>query len=328
VGALASVVCSTNMTEDGVCGSANNTEQAVVPSSNLCLKGVSSVVTGDGVPYSWTCSGINGGNDVSCEATKTGWVNTGLGFYVMKYEARIKGSSNGNQTYSTSFVPESRASGTPWVNITHPQAIDECQSLGAGYHLITTAEWVAIARNLASNPLNWSTGVVGSGVLSRGYSASTTYASDGFTNTGVAPYTGLGYEYNVGANTVGPTGVFDLKRIHIFLNGNAVWDFSGNVSEWNSEICNQGAGVGNWYNTLWVEWDDSNLADYERPMAGPNPLYTSIHNAGRYYGCTANGNGLRRSGDWSSGTYAGIFDIGINRPTSFSSSYYGFRCVK
>ncbi|OQB07025.1 MAG: Formylglycine-generating sulfatase enzyme [Parcubacteria group bacterium ADurb.Bin216] len=303
---------------DGVCGISAGVEHSIIPTENLCSAGIASIVSGDGVPYNWICSGIDGGDDASCSATKIGWIDTGLGFYVMKYEAKDVGG-----------IATSATSGTPWVNISQTNAIAECQSLGSGYHLITNAEWTSLARHIAAQPSNWSTGTVGSGVLSRGYSASTTYASDGFQNTVPAPTTGtLNDVYNTGVNTVGSSGIFDLKRIHSLANGKTVWDLAGNVWEWNSDTCTQGSGAGNWYNSTWIEWSDTNLGDYERSTAGPNPLYTSTQNAGRYLGCIANGNALIRGGKWSNGFVSGVFALLLNySPANFDTNV-GFRCAK
>ncbi|BFT94531.1 hypothetical protein MNSC_05390 [Minisyncoccus archaeophilus] len=320
------VSCSANKISNGACGSSANIEHASVPSTNLCSLGTASAVTGDGVPYSWTCSGINGGNTTNCKATKTGWIDTGIGFYAMKYEAKILGNNNGNQSYNTSYVPDSRASGTPWVNIKQAQAISECQSLGTGYHLITNAEWTSLARHIAAQSSNWSTGVVGSGYLSRGFSACTSNSSgiDLFTNSGPAPYAGIGYEYNTGANTVGPSGEFGLKRTHNLANGNIIWDLAGNVWKWTIETCSQS----NWYNGSGIDWNNANLSDYELGISGPNPMYTGTQNAGRYFGCSANGNGLLRGGHWVVGQYSGIFSVNFTNSPTIVGNGIGFRCVR
>jgi formylglycine-generating enzyme required for sulfatase activity len=303
---------------NGACGTSAGEEHPFIPVTNLCSIGTASVVSGDGVPYTWTCTGLNGGTTASCEATKTGWINTGLGFYVMKYEAKNVGG-----------VATSTPAGNPWVSISQTSSISACSALGSGYHLITNAEWTSLARHIASQSSNWSTGTVGSGVLSRGYSASTTYASDGFTNTAVAPSTGPGYEYNTGVDTVGSSGVFDLKRTHNLANGKTIWDLAGNVWEWNSDTCIQGSGAGNWYNSgAWIEWSDTNLDDYERTIAGPNPLYTSTQNAGRYYGCTTTGNGLLRGGNWNIGLSSGLFTAFLYYLPSYTGTGIGFRCAR
>jgi hypothetical protein len=249
----------------------------------------------------------------------------------MKYEAKIQGISDGNQTYSSSYVPESRASGTPWVNISQTNAITECASLGSGYHLITNAEWTSLARHIAAQSSNWSNNAVGSGVLSRGYSASTTYASDGFYNTAPAPTTGASNDlYNTGANAVGSSGLFDLKRTHNTANGGVLWDLAGNVWEWNTGSCQKGNGEGYWYDSgVWIEWVDGNLNDYERPTFGhSDQTYSSEKNIGKYLGCTNTGNIFLVGGGWPHGTLSGLFALSLMNTNLLTYNYVGFRCSK
>ncbi|HBG05118.1 MAG: hypothetical protein A2075_24200 [Geobacteraceae bacterium GWC2_58_44] len=52
----------------GVCGSAAGKGFPDAPAINLCATGGASTVTGSG-PWSWTCSGVNGGATASCSAT-------------------------------------------------------------------------------------------------------------------------------------------------------------------------------------------------------------------------------------------------------------------
>lgn len=53
---------------NGICGSANGTTVSTAPTTNLCNAGTPSAVSGTG-PWTWTCSGSNGGTDASCTAT-------------------------------------------------------------------------------------------------------------------------------------------------------------------------------------------------------------------------------------------------------------------
>lgn len=240
------------------------------------------------------------------------WINSGLGFCVMKYEAKNVGG-----------VATSQATGNPWVSITQTAARSACQAIGAD--LITNAQWTALARNIEGVSSNWSNGAVGNGVLARGWAANTSYG-DSWTNTAVAPSTGASCLYNTGANACGSTGTHLYKRTHTLSNGQTIWDLSGNVWEWNNDTCSQT----NWYSgASWIEWDNANLSDYEKSNAGPLGPYTSAHGAGRYYGCTANGNGFLRGGYWIYGAYAGVFalHLGSAPSGSFAVAGLGFRCT-
>ena len=55
----------------GVCGAANGVSTGAAPRSGLCASGISSAVSGQG-PWTWSCSGVNGGGAVSCVAPITG----------------------------------------------------------------------------------------------------------------------------------------------------------------------------------------------------------------------------------------------------------------
>ncbi|MGE4351284.1 MAG: OmpA family protein [Bdellovibrionales bacterium] len=54
---------------DGLCGVAANTPVTSTPKLNLCDSGTPSTVYGDG-PWTWTCSGMNGGIASTCTASK------------------------------------------------------------------------------------------------------------------------------------------------------------------------------------------------------------------------------------------------------------------
>ncbi len=287
----------------GVCGSAANTEQSSIPSTNLCTTGTASAVTGDGVPYSWTC------DTTPCEATKTGWINSGFGFYIMKYEAKIQGNNNGTQTYSSSFVAESRASGTPWVTINQTQAASECTALGSGYHLITISEWTKVARSAESVSSNWN-----GTVMYRGHSDEV--PANSLASDGADPYYGTGQ-----------SSPSEQRRTLTLANGQTIWDLAGNVYEWNAGTCTQGSGTGAWYNSgAWIEWDNANLSDYEKNTAGPSGNFTSANGVGRYYGCS--GSAIVRSGCWINGGYAGVFMMSLFNSPGDSYNYIGFRCAK
>ncbi|NTU77681.1 MAG: hypothetical protein HGA90_07735, partial [Alphaproteobacteria bacterium] len=53
--------------EDGKCGESDSVAAVSAPVQNLCAKGVASQVNGDG-PWTWACSGLNGGQAAACNA--------------------------------------------------------------------------------------------------------------------------------------------------------------------------------------------------------------------------------------------------------------------
>ena len=62
--------CSANRRENGVCGAANGQNMVSAPSGgSLCNSGTASAVGGSG-PWTWNCTGINGGTSSSCSAQR------------------------------------------------------------------------------------------------------------------------------------------------------------------------------------------------------------------------------------------------------------------
>jgi len=65
----ATISCSSSAPppSSGICGSANGVSVASAPTSNLCSSGTTPGAAGTG-PFTWTCSGSNGGSNASCSA--------------------------------------------------------------------------------------------------------------------------------------------------------------------------------------------------------------------------------------------------------------------
>jgi outer membrane protein OmpA-like peptidoglycan-associated protein len=61
----------------GVCGGASGVATLVTPRSGLCAAGISSAVNGKG-PWTWSCSGTNGGGAVACVAPIASGSDTGM----------------------------------------------------------------------------------------------------------------------------------------------------------------------------------------------------------------------------------------------------------
>lgn len=256
-------------------------------------------------------------------------------FCVMKYEAKITGNDVGTTAYNSSMVPDSRATGTPWTNISQANAITEAQTACAGCHLITEAEWMTIAANILSVASNWSGGAVGSGYVFQGHTdnapantiAASTTDTLGYTNTG---------------NTAGETAVANgvegntQKRTHILSNGSVIWDFSGNAAEWTAGTITGGqptfgAGVYGW-----TEWNNStlqlnNLPATSRPasIGTTAGTYSSVQGIGQMY--TSNPVDTRayfRGGFFSSGSFGGILGLSMAYQPSGVLSSHGFRVTK
>ena len=232
-------------------------------------------------------------------------------FCVMQYEAKIKGQDDGNQTYSASYEPESRPGGTPWVNITQPNAKNECQSIGA--HLVTEDEWLTIVRNIELQPTNWSSGQIGSGYIPRGNS------------NGSAAMDGT--DHLTGIN----------QRNLVLSNGAIIWDIAGNVWEWTDATIlgrDQPTGSSTPQTFGWYEY--SNLLTYgvlppER-LLPLNPSWNANQGYGRIYSSGAPNNSntyvFRRGGLWSAGTHAGVLALILTYGTSSTASDLGFRCAR
>lgn len=65
----ATVSCRANMAVDASCGAAHGSQFTDAPGKGLCAKGRASLVTGEG-PWHWTCMGADGGQTVSCAASR------------------------------------------------------------------------------------------------------------------------------------------------------------------------------------------------------------------------------------------------------------------
>lgn len=242
---------------------------------------------------------------------------TSAAFCIAKYEMKIQGQANGNQSYNASFTAESRADGTPWVNVTLQQAKDKCTQLGTGYDLMTNSEWQSAARDLEQVGWNWSGGTVGAtGGLSRSVGmAAATAASDD-----TDPCSGTGASCSL-------TTWNTHRRVHKFSNGNYIWDMGGNVAE----------RVKDDDNFLITSSTISQLsATPYKTMYGPAGNYAAL-NSEPYGGLGENlthnpsFDSIVRSGAWGPGnvgTYnAGIFSVNTIIPAWTPDSSAGFRCA-
>ncbi len=255
-----------------------------------------------------------------------------IGFCVMKYEAKIQGNDNGNQTYSSSFVPESRASGTPWVNISQTIALAEAPTtVGCSgsppCHLITEPEWMTIVANVLSVPSNWSGGAVGSGYVYPGH-------VDG------APFNSLAADTNDANGYYGETNTGGNQRRTLTLsNGQVIWDLADDVWEWTQGVIsgNEQPGIPGMNSYAWLEWNNGSVVWNGLPVSGLpgyiNPAgsgWSSAQSIGRiwsYYYETA-AHGIMRGGYFGDGSNGGILAVSLLRTPSWSDGGIGFRVAR
>jgi len=311
-------------------------------------------------------------------ATPSGWIQvpgndtyTGSDFFVMKYEAKCALNSdlttgltspdtgyntydNDNTACTTDRQLVSVASGWPVTEISQTNSQTLCQNIGSAYHLITNDEWMTIARNAESVDSNWSGDSVGSGNLTRGWAAHTSYG-DSWTNSEAAPQTDTDCLYNTGADTCGSTGTHLYKRTFTLSNGVQIWDISGNVYEWNSGKIECAADActadempySSDPDSEWVEysseatgWSGEVLATYGSLTwddLGPlDNTYNSDQAIGRLYtddnaaypsdpsGTT---HAFVRGGHWSLGASAGAFTLGLTGAPEHEVHPVGLRCA-
>lgn len=254
---------------------------------------------------------------------------TSLGFCVAKFEMKIQGQSNGNIAYSAANVAESRPDGTPWVNVTRPQAITECQALGAGYDLITNAQWQSIAQNAELKNTNWTSNSVGSEMMYRGHTDSSPFAALAVSDT-ADKYNGTS---NTGAQVYGSGK--EQRRTLDLSNGSEIWDLSGNVWEWVKDDNTTNFGTDNYWSQITdvtnpVTGTVGGLTGTAKYLFGPSGTYAlgSTQYGGLGYGwVNYNAGAVLRGGGWDDGTYAGVFDVHLNYDPTISVTRLGFRCA-
>lgn len=277
---------------------------------------------------------------------ETGWIPFG-NRCVMKYEAKCQGDSDGIGCTVASNTAVSAAANRPWRNINQIDAKKACEKIGA--HLMTNAEWMALARDIEGVKDNWS-----NNILARGWSANTSYG-DTWTNNNTAPETGASCLYNTAANTCGSSGAHLYKRTHKLSNKQEIWDLSGNAWEWVDETMTTAEAKINFSNqsSNWYEYNGttsavSRTANFSNGTILPYSLAGSlgkeasdnsskglgriyIDTNGSYSNRTPYNNNVhafRRGGDWGHGAYSGVFTLYLNSAPECVRSSVGFRCVR
>jgi formylglycine-generating enzyme required for sulfatase activity len=224
-------------------------------------------------------------------------------------------------------VATSQAASNPWVMINQSNAKTACTSLGTGYDLISNPEWMTIAHEIEKTAANWSSGIVGTGMLNRGHSDSTPNSALAVTNMN-DPYIGTG-------NNSGqiPGSGWEQKRNHTLSNGQIIWDIAGNVWEWTNWTLGGAltsgptSCAGAWTQFPFASCGAMSAVDYMplNPAGVLSTNYNSNYGLGQFYGGT--GGATLRGGRWLNGTEAGVFALYLFNGPSNTGSNIGFRCV-
>lgn len=284
-----------------------------------------------------------GGSLGSCP---TGWIEIpGTNNCTMKYEAKISGNDNGNQTYNSAFIADSRPSGTPWVNITQQQAKDECIAIGA--HLMTNAEWMTIARNIENNPTPNTVNnyfYIGNSDESGVVLSASSNDNDGYYGTGESAqkewfkFSLIEEAHAIAMQCEDVRDPILQKRTFQLNNGEIIWDFSGNISEMVDGIT---ITVENQPESDTSPWDDhqlyygeiNSITDWKElnstDFLPQNTSLTAENNrigtfTNLWVGCTTT---VTKGGDMRYCESAGIYNTQM-LCIDDSDSDIGFRCVK
>ncbi len=257
----------------------------------------------------------------------------GLGeFYIMKYEAKAWNDANSNSEIDINEVdpngmsvplgthtPVSIASDQPWREINANDAASKCESLGPNYHLVSNAEWMAIAIDIENIDTNWTGQSVGSGCLFRGNTGETTVGS-GSNITDSCGYNGNDPEEGTAR---------DIRARHLVSSGQYIFDLAGNIWEW-------------------VDWDSSQVGFQIGPTDCPfsgieqipsvtcnslaqadynssNGSYDATHGFGVFYG--GPGGAALRGSYWVDASSVGILALNLFYDPPSTNYDAGFRCV-
>ena len=292
-----------------------------IPGSGLS-RSVRGTIT---APMSGSVSGGGGGGGSGADIWLLVPGNPSLGtsdFWVMKYEAKRNGS-----------VAVSTSNDTPWVSINQTNAQAACAA--AGGHLLSLAEAETINLNVAAQPSNWLSGVVGTSCMYGGHmecdGAPCNMAFNASSDDNQGYWNGTSEVWNSAVQHC-PFGVAEdrgneTRRTFYLSNGQVIWDWSGNVWEWINGTYQCGSGAGNWYGSS-VQWTDANLGEERALIGPPNASWNTNYGVGYYYACTANGNAFLRGGSRISGSIAGAFAANLYDAPSDSDAGIGFRCSR
>lgn len=228
-------------------------------------------------------------------------------FCVAKYETKNVGGT-----------ATSQASGLPVTSISQSEASDAAKLACAGCGLITEAQWLTIAHNVANVSSNWTSGAVGSGSLYKGH-------SDGSPANVLEASNDDNDGYYGTENTDGST----QRRTLTLSNGEVVWDFAGNAHDWSTGQTTGGQpGAAGFASREWIDVSGTGtLSPNPFPAFGTPAAaaWTSTQGIGRVYSSTsdATARGFLRGGAYNAA--GGAFYLYLGNAPTVRSGNIGFR---
>lgn len=249
----------------------------------------------------------------SCPDNYVFYSSEGIQVCVAKYEMK-KGSGD---------KAVSQAAGKPWMDITHQEAILACQKNGEGYDLIDNHTWTLLARDIASNKVNWDKENPYNGSLNIGHSDA-------------IPDEALEASIKDEESCYLKKERCDLahwklqRRTHQLSSGEVIWDFAGNAAEWIKDTNEKKQIEAPQKYVSLVDVKDQRYQNFgpkeqcETPQVEFNYCglgYYWTHDVGR--------NGIGRSGYWKHKApfMTGIFSLGVDVILEKRYDFMGFRCV-
>ena len=248
-------------------------------------------------------------------------------FCLMKYEAKKADSGDKKKVrVNVSGALASASEGYIYV-----AAKEACETLGKGFHLITNAEWMTVAIDIAGNKNNWSGDEVGKGAINAGHS----------DNLPSIPIPNVSLDDDPCFATLNGRcndkshGDWSQKRTHSISNGEIIWDFSGNEKEWVDaniakldELPLPHGGDFSEINKIEATATSISVADVhplKRDFSWWEDSWNINNGIGRYYVGSTTTMAITRGGDAFSGDGSGIFYFAA-APIDYSVPNVGFRC--
>lgn len=245
------------------------------------------------------------------------------GFCVAKYEMK-----------DVSGVATSQAGGAPWGNIDRDDAILACSSLGAGYDLISNAQWMQIADNVTDVASNWSSGALTSGALNRGHFDDN---FGGLLEAGGDAHPCYGLDFDMDGNADSEASLdaicsesiwHENRRTLKLSTGKVLWDFAGNSWEWNKDDYAGGASGSNYYIAELSVVADSFATLFAPAVASlcGNPNLNDYCGMG-FAWINGPGGAIARGGSLYNGTDTGAYAVDLDNGAGYTAGHVGFRCV-